>query len=124
MSNESITIFENNTYHLRSINKDDIELLRKWKNKNKKYFFHSSPISFEQQLMWFRSFLGREYDHMYLVEEFCDKKPRRVGTMGWRIKDEHADIYNIMRGAESHCEGYSMGDALRLMISYIIQEEL
>jgi RimJ/RimL family protein N-acetyltransferase len=119
MSSENIVIYENDKYHLRAINSEDIELMRKWKNKNKHYYFHSTKISVDQQLKWFYLFCHREDDHMYVVEELCGKKPYSVGVMGWRNKDHYADIYNIMRGGGSLCDGYSMGQALRLMISYI-----
>jgi len=123
MSAESKILYENDKFHLRSINQADIELLRKWKNKNKTYFFHTSIITVEQQLNWFESFCLRDDDHMYIVEELCEEKPIKVGVVGWRIKKKYADIYNIMRGERGHCDGYSMGQALRLMISYIWKKE-
>lgn len=119
MSSKSIIISESSDYHLRSIQEDDVELLRVWKNRNKQYFFHNETISIEQQLSWYRSFRNRADDHMFVVEELCRKVPHRVGAMGYRVKDHHADIYNIMRGATSLCAGYTIGQALRLMISYI-----
>ncbi len=123
MSAESLIIYNCSRYHLRSINRFDNELLRKWKNKHKQYFFHDETISAEQQLKWFELFRGRKNDHMYILEELCGEKPHKVGAMGWRIKEHSVDIYNIMRGETSQCDGYSMGQALCLMISFVRTKE-
>ena len=53
---------------LRLIDRADIELLQKWKNDNRQYFFFQNIINSNQQLKWYRNFSKRENDFMFVVE--------------------------------------------------------
>jgi RimJ/RimL family protein N-acetyltransferase len=103
---------------LRSISEDHVDLLRKWKNANKNSFFLKEEISDEQQRKWYRSFFERENDYMFLVEEKIGTECIVVGCMGFRVANDIADIYNVIRGRESLNQA-RMRDALLIMCSYI-----
>ena len=86
--------FDNTIITIRSIELKDIENLRIWKNSNKKYFFHNSDISKEQQIAWFNNFTTIENDYMFVVE----KEDISFGCMGVRLFDNKWDAYNIILG--------------------------
>ena len=117
--NKNIIITENSRHvRLRAANDSDIELLREWKNSNKKSFFYQQEISKAQQAEWFSAYKQRENDYMFMVEEIIEGKHIPVGCMGFRILNNYIDLYNIIRGAESSI-GVSMHRAMYIMLNYI-----
>ena len=54
-----LTLTDHNDLRLRSIDDNDIEDLRNWKNKNKDSFFLNKEITEEQQQKWFASFSSK-----------------------------------------------------------------
>lgn len=112
-------ILENDGYvRLRSVNYSDIELLREWKNKNKESFFYQKDISEAQQVQWYSSYLQRENDYMFIIEENLKGKFEPIGCMGFRIQGDDIDLYNIIRGTKSRTSA-SMHEAMYIMLSYI-----
>lgn len=107
-----------NDVKLRSIDYDDIEFIRKIKNHNRKSFFYQEIISKEQQIQWFNKYLEREKDWIFVVSEAKDLSNASIGCVGFRMKKNIIDIYNVIRGKES-LHGVSMMDAMKLMVSYI-----
>lgn len=97
---------------LKSINQNDIELLRQWKNENRNSFFHKEYITEEQQKQWFTSFSQRKNDYMFLV--YSDGKP--IGCMGIRLLDHVWDVYNVIRGIGSG--NGIMSRAMKYMLSH------
>lgn len=102
--------------NLRAINKEDIELLREWKNKNRKYFFHNKIISMKQQLGWFQSYQEAANDYIFLIEY----NGLKIGCVGFRLINNVIDIYNVILGNKEFGGRGIMGSALRLMCSYIM----
>ena len=105
----------NSRIKLRFINSGDIELLRKWKNDNKQYFFFDKIINPDQQLEWYRNFTKRKNDFMFIVE--LDSK--RIGCMGYRLINRTIDIYNVILGEKKYSQQKVMSNAFQLMISNI-----
>ena len=105
----------NSRIKLTFVNKCDIELLRKWKNDNRQYFFFQNNINPDQQLKWYRNFLKRENDFMFVVE-FDDQ---RVGCMRFRLINRTIDIYNVILGKKYYSQQKVMSNAIQLMISYM-----
>jgi RimJ/RimL family protein N-acetyltransferase len=101
---------------LKSIGTEDIELLRNWKNQNRKYFFYKDVISPSQQREWFNSYVNNEKENIFIVEY----EGNRVGCMGFRLMDDVIDVYNVICGNKNFGGRGIMGRALRLMCSYII----
>jgi RimJ/RimL family protein N-acetyltransferase len=118
MNDQSLVIYESPHYQLRAINRGDIEYLRLWKNFNKQFFFLSVDITAEQQETWFEGFITRNNDYMFIVEEIVDGDRFKIGCMGFRVKDNVVDVYNIMRGQPSMKNMFTMSQAFLLMIMY------
>jgi len=101
---------------IRLATKDDIELLREWKNANRESFFYRNEISEAQQEDWFIAYLERRHDYMFIAEL---NGRLRFGCLGSRYtKDNEWDIYNVINGSEStQGKGY-MSVALQKLISF------
>ncbi len=105
-----------NKITLWTISREDIELLRKWKNENKDYFFYSKEISSSEQLKWFDGYLERKEDYIFVIEYNGIK----IGCIGFRVIDTQIDIYNVILGDKRFGRQGLMSLALKLMCSYII----
>ena len=101
---------------LRTIEKKDIELLRKWKNDNREFFFHKKIINAEQQVKWYHFYLNNTDDYIFLVE-YADSK---IGCIGFRLIDNVIDIYNVILGNKEFGGRGIMCRVLRLLCSYIM----
>lgn len=110
-------IIKNKTdnFYLQEISIDDIEKLRLWKNKHKSSFFHNEEITKEEQEQWFNSVYKNNEDVMFIVVH----DGKKIGCMGYRFKNNHIDVYNIMRGEDSSSELFKMSTAFRLMLEYL-----
>ncbi len=100
---------------LRTITLADLENLRAWKNANRSAFFYQGIITPEQQVRWFQDYLERARDYMFIVES----AGQAVGCMGFRMLDQRADIYNVIRGQSEHGGKGVMSQAMRLLCSFI-----
>ncbi len=100
---------------LRAIDASDQEDLRRWKNANRSAFFFQGVITREQQDQWFQGYLDRPNDFMFVVLV----AETRIGCMGFRLLEQRADIYNVIRAVATSGRG-RMGAALRLMCSFIL----
>ena len=105
---------------LRTAGADDCEDLRTWKNSNRQSFFHTDPISPEQQRAWFEGYLGRPDDWMFMVEASGDRAA--IGCMGFRAVEGQADVYNVILGRAEYQGRGVMAAALRLMCSFARSE--
>jgi len=106
---------EQQIFSLQEIDFGDLENLRFWKNKHRNRFFHKEVITQEQQAKWFESYLNDEESKMFVVRLGVEA----IGCMGYRIKDNIIDVYNIMRGVETKCDLFTMTDAFQLMLNFI-----
>ncbi|MEW5718055.1 MAG: GNAT family N-acetyltransferase [Chloroflexota bacterium] len=100
---------------LRAITPADLEHLREWKNANRFAFFYQEIIAPEQQARWFQGYLERAHDYLFIVE----RAGQAIGCMGFRMLDQRADIYNVLRGQPEHGSKGVMSQALRLLCSFI-----
>lgn len=107
-----------NEITLRTINRMNIELLRKWKNKNRDYFFYNKEIKPSEQLKWFEGYLERKEDYIFIIEY----KGKKIGCIGFRKIDNLIDVYNAILGDKKFSKKGLMSLALKLMCSYIIDE--
>lgn len=122
MSNSKvlITVPAHPDLQLRSIAEGDIENLRNWKNVNKHSFFLNQDISPEQQQKWYDSFLQRENDHMFVVEQLAGEEWQAIGCMGFRKLDDEGcvDAYNIIRSKKIEPATFTMSEAFSTMLAY------
>lgn len=108
-------------YRLRSINENDIEEIRVWKNSNKKSFFHKAEIEEEQQKKWFVDYLKREGDYVFIAEVMDNEKWIKYGCLGYRIVGDSIDLYNIIRGQTLQIRS-SMKVAMKILIEYLTEK--
>ena len=102
---------------LRLVRWADQEALREWKNNNRQYFFYQELIGTEQQMAWYRSYLLRDYDFMFVVQ----KAGQAIGCMGIRLLDEEWDVYNVVRGAVESAGDRAMSRAFCMMLTFVAQ---
>jgi len=100
---------------LRTIRTEDNENLRLWKNANRFSFFFQEIITPEMQARWFGEYLARADDYMFIALH----RHAAIGCMGFRMLDGKADISNVILGCEDLGGRGLMGQALRLMCSFI-----
>ncbi|MEA2016030.1 MAG: GNAT family N-acetyltransferase [Actinomycetota bacterium] len=101
---------------LRSIEKEDIELIRKWRNENRRYFFYKEEIDAGQQEEWFKSYKNNGKENIFIVEF----EGLKVGCIGFRFINNTIDVYNVILGDKKFGGRGIMGRALKLMCGYII----
>jgi hypothetical protein len=101
---------------LESAGHEDIGLLRDWKNANRGYFFYNKIITPGQQEDWFRDYMQRQDDYIFMVVHNGIK----IGCMGFRLTGGRIDIYNVILGQEEFGKKGLMSIALKLMCSYLI----
>jgi ribosomal protein S18 acetylase RimI-like enzyme len=102
---------------LRTIETADIEDLRLWKNANSLSFFLKEKISPEGQKEWFKGYLARPQDFMFLIES----GGLHAGCMGFRILERAADLYNIIGAPGTQGKGI-MKEAMLIMCGFIRNE--
>ena len=104
---------------LRTINIDDLEYLRIIKNNNRKSFFYNKEISRNDQFYWFEKYMKSPFEYLFIFEEKIDLEFKRVGSLGFRIKDGECDLYNIIRGPIPVKSITRMSDGLSMLIHHI-----
>lgn len=109
-------ISHNTNINLRSITRNDIEKIRIWKNRYRKFFFHNKLITKEEQTKWFESYLKRENDFIFIISFGKED----IGCIGFRDIDKVIDIYNLILGNKKFGGRGVMSNANRLMCSLIM----
>jgi len=99
---------------LRTAREEDQSNLRHWKNENRFHFFFKDVILEPAQQEWFRNYLAREEDFMFVVET----DGRAVGCMGFRLLSGTWDIYNVILGDPEYSRQGIMKRALHMTCSY------
>ncbi len=104
-------------FWLESIKEYDIECLRRWKNYHRKNFFFKDTISEEQQKSWFLRYCRWEDDYIFIIRDYNQNK---VGCLGFRLRNDYIDIYNVIRGRED-IHSVSIYKAMYVMLTYILK---
>lgn len=101
----------NRVIAIRTIDETDLEFLRQWKNRFRDRFFFSEMIAEDLQASWYRAYVERENDFMFIVTV----DGTRSGCIGFRKLAGRIDLYNIIRGAVDNSGDGSMTLALDLI---------
>lgn len=99
-------------FTIKTLNDNEIETLRVWKNNNKKYFFRKEDIEPFEQEKWYEDVKKNPNDHMFVI--YCDTDP--IGCMGMRLYYESIDLYNIILGDDRHKGKHVMSGALCALV--------
>ena len=102
-------------FWVRSIEEEDIELLRIWKNYYRDLFFFKDIITEDMQKNWFKSYLQREHDFMLIILN----KNKKMGCLGFRRLDDRVDLYNLIIGQQKNNGNGYMTNALDLVCEEI-----
>ncbi|WP_144519512.1 GNAT family N-acetyltransferase [Bacillus thuringiensis] len=96
--------FEENNLLIREITENDIELIRSWRNQAdiRKFFTNNNYINENQQKEWYRKYLNRKDDLMFIIEETSNFQAA-IGTVA---------LYNIDKNEKTAEFG-------RLMIGHL-----
>ncbi len=100
---------------LRPITFKDIEKLRVWKNDNKDAFFYNKSISSKEQIEWFKGYLTRADDHLYIIEY----QGIEIGCIGYRPFEGCIEIYNVILGNKHYQRKGLMSKALQSLLTII-----
>lgn len=93
---------EYDNVRIRPLNKDDIELLREWRNNKSQTTFlrNVGYITPEMQMKWFEEYLADSSQMVFAIEETVDLN-RLVGSMAlYDIKETQLEIGKIQIGDE------------------------
>lgn len=101
---------------LRTIREEDLESLRCWKNAARHSFFFQEIIEPPQQQEWFRKYLTRGEDFMFVAS--LDGRP--FGCMGIRRLEDGWDAYNIILGDPEQGGRGWMGQAFAAMLRFAL----
>lgn len=107
-----------NNITIQTISSEDIELLRKWKNKNRNNFFYKRIISKKDQLSWFQKYTNTKDNYIFIIKKL-DKK---IGCIGFRLIENYIDIYNVILDNKKFEHKGLMSLALQLMCSFIMDK--
>ncbi len=99
---------------LRHAGEEDLGRLRVWRNANACRFHQQADITSQGQKEWYKAYLSRADDHLFLVME----GNRPIGCIGIRLIGDVWDLYNIIRGMESPGSGGFMSVALEMVIEF------
>jgi RimJ/RimL family protein N-acetyltransferase len=108
-------LHDNPKVSLRSIDIDDLELLRQWKNDHRFSFFYHEIIQPAMQTKWFSEFCERPQDYMFVV---CYENIK-IGCMGFRFVHDLIDIYNVILGLKDYGGRGLMSQAMQRMLQFI-----
>lgn len=99
---------------LRAVGLQDLELIRKWKNEQRQFFFYQNEISSDQQIKWYESFSQRPYDLMLATIY----ENQMFGCMGIRQDVENWDVYNVILGLGEFGGRGLMAQAFNALLNY------
>jgi RimJ/RimL family protein N-acetyltransferase len=102
---------------IKTIDESYIYDLMEWKNNNREYFFNHNIISSEQQLNWYKNYIQRDNDFMFVVIV----NGVSVGCMGIRKIDNEWDVYNVILGLSKYGGNGIMFKCFQNMLKYINQ---
>jgi len=87
-------MIQNGEYGIRSIEKEDLLLLQKWRNNEKlrRYFREHREFSIQQKLDWYNKMINDDRFYMFMLEH----KQESIGVAGLTYVDwvnRHADVH-------------------------------
>ena len=102
---------------LESIDENDLERLRHWKNAVRDRFFFQDEISATMQRDWYAGYLDRPDDWMFVIRS----SDAIAGCIGYRILGRIADLYNVLREPSLSRHSTAHTHAFDLLTNYIAQ---
>ena len=71
ITKSTLPVIESERLLLRPLTREDLPMTLAWRNQGdiRRWFFHSDVISLDQHRGWFESYLGKEDDFTFVIEE-------------------------------------------------------
>jgi RimJ/RimL family protein N-acetyltransferase len=107
---------------VRLLEENDLPMTLRWRNQDhiRKWFIHPEILSLEQHQAWFRGYLQRDNDYVFIIEETRDfKKPvGQVSLYNIDWEGRLAEFGRLMIG-EAQAQGKGLAkEASRLLLVY------
>ena len=115
MDSKLEVILSSGNITLKSINENDIDCLRMWKNSNREAFFYKNIITKSDQEKWYDKYISREDDYIFIV--LYNKV--KIGCIGYREINGYIDIYNVILEKDEFSRKGLMSRALKMFCSYL-----
>lgn len=86
---------EGQMIRLRPVAKKDLEFCRALRNENRYACFYQKEISKKEQKKWWGLYCS-EPGELFVVEKRVGFRYARIGCVGYKIRDDFVDLYNVM----------------------------
>lgn len=106
-----------NMVNLRGLEEKNIEMLRGWRNENRKFFFNSEIITKDQQKNWFAGYEQKRDDYVFIIEAPKEVPVGSVSLYHIDLSKKTAEYGRIMIAKKHKRKGYGE-DATKVLISY------
>ena len=101
---------------IRQLERQDIELLRTWRNDSREYFFNKEIISRDAQVGWYERYINKSNDYMFTA---VDRKTNKIcGFAGvYDFKDKQCEFGRIVTGENA---GRGIGTEMTMAICELV----
>jgi diamine N-acetyltransferase len=126
MAKRVIFPIENDRIRLRLLEVRDLPMILAWRNQDqiRRWFLHSEIISPQKHKEWYKKYLPRDNDYVFIIEEIRDLN-RAVGQIStYRIEwnNKKAEFGRLMIG-EPEAQGKGLAKiAAELLLNYAFIE--
>lgn len=102
MTKQTIPPIERGQIRLRLLEESDLPMTLKWRNQDhiRKWFIHSEVISPEQHQEWFKQYLERDNDYVFIIEETRNshKPVGQISLYNIALDEKKAELGRFMIG--------------------------
>jgi|SRR3972149_7668727 len=99
---------------LRELQKGDLEIIRKWRNENRQFFFTQTEITPEMQINWYiKRYVTNPDDTIFVV--FYENIP--VGTLAIIKRGNDFELGRVMLGEKKYKRHGIMGGAVEKLLA-------
>ena len=105
---------------LKPLTRENIELLRRWRNENREYFVTQDIITSDMQNNWFENIYSKNVDDTIYVVYSGDKP---VGTLAMIKRGDDYEMGRVMLGEKKHKRKGVMGQATEQLLSEFSTED-
>ncbi len=109
---------------IREIQKADIQLIRKWRNHDRKWFYDQAIITEEMQDGWYEKYLADDSDILFIAEAGDGNPVGMYGLTGIDLDAKTAESGRLIIG-EKQYTGMGLGvDMMKSVLDYAFDELL
>jgi diamine N-acetyltransferase len=120
MSKRGIPLLEKDTVRLRLLEEADLEMTLAWRNQNRRWFSNANLISIDQHREWFRQYLDRDDDYLFVIERL-NGRAEPVGQIAlYKIDREkrHAEFGRLLIGEPAAIRKGIAQKATEILLDY------